>query len=167
MPHKPQAGLYQHIVMGVNGASTDDLVVGLGCEMATDRKTDLVALHVVEVDWRHDLSEDMAATSERASGVLDRAELVAERQGRSLRTELLQARDVAAALVDEALELGADLLIIGLPYRQRFGGDFAIGSTIPYVFQNATCSVIVVREPMPAEGAQRPETLAVSYGTTG
>lgn len=167
MPHKAQTGLYQHIVLGLNGASTDDLVVRLGCEMGRDRKTELVALHVVEVDWRHDLSEDLAATSERASSVLDRAEVVAEKQGVSLRTELLQARDVAAALVDEALELGADLLIIGLPYRQRLGGDFAIGSTIPYVFQNATCSVIVAREPMPAEGAQRSETLTVSYGSAG
>ena len=30
------------------------------------------------------------------------------------------------------------------------GGDFALGSTIPYVFQNAPCTVLVIREPVPA-----------------
>ena len=43
----------------------------------------------------------------------------------------------------------------GLPYRKRFGGDFAIGSTIPYVFQNAPCAVIVVREPVAASEQRR------------
>jgi hypothetical protein len=38
-----------------------------------------------------------------------------------------------------------------LPYRKRFGGDFAIGRTIPYVLKNAPCSVWVVREPMTEE----------------
>jgi len=30
----------------------------------------------------------------------------------------------------------------------RFGGDFALGRTIPYVFKNAPCRVFVVREPV-------------------
>jgi nucleotide-binding universal stress UspA family protein len=78
--------------------------------------------------------------------VLDRAEAAAERAKLKVRTELLQARDVGAALVDEAISLDADLMLLGLPYRTRLGGDFAIGRTIPYVFQNAPCRVLVVRE---------------------
>ena len=66
---------------------------------------------------------------------------------------LLQARDVGAALVDEAAERQADLLVVGLAYRRRFGGDFAIGRTVPYVLKNAPCAVWVVREPIPEEGA--------------
>jgi nucleotide-binding universal stress UspA family protein len=66
---------------------------------------------------------------------------------------LLQARDVGAALVDEATERAADLLVVGLPYRKRFGGDFAIGRTIPYVLKNAPCAVWVVREPIVEEAS--------------
>ena len=40
---------------------------------------------------------------------------------------------------------------LGLPYRKRFGGDFAIGRTVPYVLKNAPCAVWVAREPMPEE----------------
>ena len=43
------------------------------------------------------------------------------------------------------------VLVVGLPYRKRFGGEFAIGRTIPYILQNAPCAVWVVREPMPEE----------------
>ena len=35
----------------------------------------------------------------------------------------------------------------------RFGGDFAIGRTIPYCLKNARCTVWVVREPIPEETA--------------
>ena len=71
--------------------------------------------------------------------------------GDELEPVLLQARDVGAAIVDETIERGADLLVVGLPYRKRFGGEFAIGRTIPYVLQSAPCAVWVVREPMTEE----------------
>ena len=53
----------------------------------------------------------------------------------------------------EATERGADLIIAGLPFRRRFGGDFAIGRTIPYILKNAPCAVWVIREAMPEEQA--------------
>ena len=64
--------------------------------------------------------------------------------GAELRNDLV--RTVRSALVDEAAAIDADVMLLGLPYRTRLGGDFAIGRTIPYVFQNAPCRVIVVRE---------------------
>lgn len=163
MPQTAAQPLYTRGVLALNGGPTDQLAVRLGCELARGRALELIALHVVEVDWTHDLADDLASGDERASSVLDLAEAVAEKYGASLRTELLQARDIGAALVDEAAELGADLLIVGLPYRQRFGGDFAIGDVIPYIFQNATCSVIVVREPVMEPDGKRAEPAAVAY----
>ena len=107
-----------------------------------------MAVYVVEVDWRHDLDDDLEAEREAASRALDLAEGLAERAKVRLDTQLLQARDVGAALVDEAVSLGADAIVLGLPYKVRFGGDFAMGLTIPYVFKNAPCRVFVIREPV-------------------
>ena len=146
--------VYRRVVLGLNGSSTDPLVVGLGIQLST-RDTELVALHVVEVDWRHDLDDVIPGSRELASAVLDMAEGAAERAGMTMRTELLQARDVGAALVDEAVSVDADIMLLGLPYRTRLGGDFAIGRTIPYVFQNAPCRVIVVREAVDEVGERR------------
>jgi nucleotide-binding universal stress UspA family protein len=137
---------YRRAVLGLNGGTADPLVLQLAIDLARKGETELIALHVVEVDWRHDLGDEIPGSRELASAVLDRAEAAAERAKLKVRTELLQARDVGAALVDEAISLDADLMLLGLPYRTRLGGDFEIGRTIPYVFQNAPCRVLVVRE---------------------
>jgi nucleotide-binding universal stress UspA family protein len=146
MPEQKQQVPFRKAVLGLNGGPTDELVVHLGCQLAKSGNAELVAVHVIEVDWRHELSEELAVENEAASALLDMAEGIAEQYKVKISGDLLQAREVAAALVDEAIEVGADAIIVGLPYRQRFGGDFAIGDAIPYIFQNAPCQVIVVRE---------------------
>jgi nucleotide-binding universal stress UspA family protein len=135
-------------VLGLNGGPTDELVIHLGCQLAKSGEAEVVGVHVIEVDWTRELADDMASANEQASTILDRAEAVAETYRVKLTAELLKARDVGAALVDEAVELGADAIILGMPYRKKFGGDFALGATVPYVFQNAPCQVIVVRQPV-------------------
>jgi nucleotide-binding universal stress UspA family protein len=138
-------------VIALNGGPSDATIVRLVADFARPVKAELFAVHVVEIDWTLPLDADVAGGSEEAQRVLDLAESVAESSKLRLEPILLQARDVGAALVDEAMEREADLLVLGLTYRKRFGGDFAIGRTIPYVLKNAPCAVWVVREPMPEE----------------
>jgi nucleotide-binding universal stress UspA family protein len=142
---------FQRAVLALAGGPSDERVVRLSAAVARQSKAELVAVHVVEIDWTLPLDADVASGSEEAQRVLDAAELTAEGSGVDLESVLLQAREVGAALVDEATERGADLLVLGLAYRRRFGGDFAIGRTIPYVLKNAPCAVWIVREPMPEE----------------
>jgi nucleotide-binding universal stress UspA family protein len=111
----------------------------------------LIAVHVLEIDWTLPLDADVAGRSEEVQRVLDAAEQIAEESKVVLEPVLLQARDVGAAIVDETVERGADLLVVGLPYRKRFGGEFAIGRTIPYILQNAPSAVWVVRDPISEE----------------
>ena len=142
---------FRRVVIALNGGSSDGRIVRLASMLGKAPVTELIAVHVVEIDWTLPLDADIAGGSEEAQRVLDMAEAVAEQSKAGIETVLLQARDVGAALVDEATERNADLLIVGLPYRKRFGGDFAIGRTIPYVLKNAPCAVWVVREPIPEE----------------
>ena len=139
---------FRRAVLALNGGPSDARIVRLTAEYARFAKAELIAVHVVEIDWTLPLDADIAGRSEDVQRVLDSAEEIAEAFKVKLEPVLLQARDVAAAIVDEATERGADLLVVGLPYRKRFGGEFAIGRTIPYILQNAPCSVWVVREPM-------------------
>lgn len=142
---------FRRAVLAVNGGATDRDLVRLACDLARPWKAELVAVHVVEIDWTLPLDADIAGRSEEVQRVLDVAEGIAEGSRQRLEPVLLQARDVGAAIVDEATERGADLIVVGLPYRKRFGGEFAIGRTIPYILQNAPCTVWVVREPMSEE----------------
>ena len=139
---------FQRAVVALNGGPSDARIVRLVAAQAARTKAELIAVHVVEIDWTLPLDADIAGRSEEVQQVLDTAEAIAESFKQQLEPVLLQARDVAAAIVDEATERGVDLLVLGLPYRKRFGGEFAIGRTIPYVLQNAPCAVWVVREPM-------------------
>ncbi len=140
---------FSRVVIALNGGPSDARIVQLAAMVGAG--AELVAVHVVEIDWTLPLDADIAGGSEEAQRVLDMAEAVADKAKARFETVLLQARDVGAALVDEATERSADLLLVGLPYRMRFGGDFAIGRTIPYVLKNAPCAVWVVRQPIPEE----------------
>ena len=143
-------------MLGLSGNPTDSVVVHLGCQLAKAAGAELLCVHVVEVDWTHDLSEDIAGSNERASEILDLAEGIAEQYKVKVQTSLLQARDVGAALVDEAIESEVDAILVGLPYRKRFGGDFALGTTVPYILDNAPCQVLLLREAV-ATSEQRRE----------
>ena len=159
--------VFSKALVGLNGGPTDEAVVHLAAQLAKPGNAELILVHVVEVDWSHELSDDVAGRDEQASAILDRAEAIAERYKVPLQPSLLQARDVGAALVDEAVELGVDAIIIGLPYRKRFGGDFALGRTLPYVLQNAPCEVVVMREAVAAsEQRGTPEIHPTHAGAT-
>ena len=147
------APVFRRAVIALNGGSSDSRIIRLVAEQARHAKAEIVAVHVVEIDWTLPLDADIAGRSDDVQRVLDTAETVAEESKMVLEPVLLQARDVGAAIVDEAIERGADLLVTGLPYRKRFGGEFAIGRTIPYILQNAPCAVWVVRDPIPEEPA--------------
>ena len=142
---------YRRAVVALSGHANGERLIRLVADHVRGTKTEIVGVHVVEVDWSMPLDADVAGRSEEIQRVLDIAEAAAEEAGVQLESVLLQARDVGAALVDEAVEREADLLVVGLAYRTKFGGDFAMGRTIPYVLKNAPCAVWVVREPIPEE----------------
>ena len=142
---------FRRAVVALSGHPNGQRLVRLVAEMARIHKAELIGVHVVEIDWSMPLDMDVAGRSEEIQQVLDLAEGTAESAGVNLESVLLQARDVGAALVDETVEREADLLVVGLAYKTKFGGDFAIGRTIPYVLKNAPCAVWVVREPIPEE----------------
>lgn len=146
-----EAPSFRRAIVALSGGPSDERIVRLVAQSARHTKAEVIGIHVVEIDWTLPLDSDIAGRSEEVQRVLDSAEAVAEESKVALEPVLLQARDVGAAIVDEAVERAADLLVVGLPYRQRFGGDFAIGRTIPYILQNAPSAVWVLRDPINEE----------------
>jgi nucleotide-binding universal stress UspA family protein len=70
---------------------------------------------------------------------------VAEQAGLALETELLQARDAAAAIIDTAVEKQCDLIVVAMPYRKRLGKVY-VGRTVQNVYVNAPCAVLAYRQ---------------------
>jgi len=142
---------FRRAVVALSGGRTDRQIVTLAADIARAGRAEIVGVHVVEIDWTLPLDADVAGHDESAQRVLDIAETTAEAAHYQMETVLLQARDVGAAIVDEATEREADMVICGLPFRRRFGGDFAVGPTIPYILKNSPCAVWIIREAMPEE----------------
>jgi len=76
-----------------------------------------------------------------------RAEEVARKQSFQIEGEILHAREAGPAIVDEATERGADLIVLGMTYTQPFG-QFELGRVVQYVLRNAPCEVWVCRHPV-------------------
>jgi len=88
------------------------------------------------------------AELERGEEVLALAEKVAEKLGAHLTTEVLQAREAAAAIVDTAVEQHSELILLGMPYRKRLGRVY-VGRTVEEVYVKAPCAVLAYRQEEP------------------
>ncbi len=144
-----------HILVPIGGKLGDDDALKVAFAFAKKGKTKVTAVHVVEVRRSLPLDADLAAETAHGEQLLEHVEELAQRAGCSLNAELLQARSAGVAVVDAALNLKADLIVMALPYRSRFG-EFHLGETSNYVLNHAACRVWLVRDEYdPAMESQR------------
>ncbi|MBI2756675.1 MAG: universal stress protein [Chloroflexi bacterium] len=132
------------ILVTVNGNATDDEAVAMACDAAKVAKAEVYAIYVIEVKRTLPLDVDLPPEAAKGDAILAHAENIARQSRVAIETELLQARDVGTAIVDEAAERQVDLIVLGAPYKRRFG-EFDLGRTVPYVLKNAPCRVWLTR----------------------
>lgn len=133
------------IMITVGGNEIDAETVRLAIRMAKARGAKLYAIHIIEVNRSLPLGAVVDRDIERGERILDEVEQLAREDEMEIETELVQARETGPAVVDEAEEWGAELILMGLPYKRRFG-EFNLGRTVPYVLKNASCRVVLFRE---------------------
>ncbi len=138
------------VLVPVSGNTADEEAIRLACRLAKKGGGKIFVTYVIQVERSLPLDAEIRPEIERAEKALDQAEVMAEEEGCSVETDLLQSREVGPAVVDEAIERGVDLIAIGAAYEKKFG-EFNLGETIPYVLKNAPCRVLVCREPIPEE----------------
>jgi nucleotide-binding universal stress UspA family protein len=97
-------------------------------------------------------------TGERALGHAESAvRRVLPSRNTNILTELLQARAVGPAIVDEAIERDADAIVMTAAVHRRHG-RLTLGETTVHVLLNAPCEVLVIRtvpDPLPAARIQQ------------
>jgi nucleotide-binding universal stress UspA family protein len=102
-------------------------------------------LHVIEVPFERNLAAEDEAAVAKADDILRRAKTLLEAKGIAARQSTVQARAAGPAIVDDANEMGAELIVMGLRYKKRFGGQWDAGRTVPYVMRNSTAPVWCLR----------------------
>ncbi|HEX9267495.1 MAG TPA: universal stress protein [Candidatus Limnocylindria bacterium] len=135
----------KRILVALAGSSVDPDVIRIAIDIAKPTKAEIVAIHVIEVRWNLPLDAVLDPELERGEALLADASKIAKQSGTTIQTELLQARDAAAAIVDTAAERASDLILLGMPYRKRLGRVY-VGRTVQNVYVSAPCAVLAYRQ---------------------
>jgi nucleotide-binding universal stress UspA family protein len=135
----------RRIIVPLKGMSVDADVIKIAVTLAKPAKAQIIAIHVIEVRWNLALDAILDTETERGEEVLDNAAKIAQQAGAQIETELLQAREAAAAIIDTARERQADLILLGMPYRKRLGRVY-VGPTVEDVYKGASCAVLAYRQ---------------------
>jgi nucleotide-binding universal stress UspA family protein len=144
---RPPAFEHARILVPLLGdEAVDDPALTLAALLLTGREgVEASLLHVIEVPFDRNLDAEDDAAVARGEEILSRAESMLSARGVTARTSTVQARAAGPAIVDDANEMGTDLIVMGLRYKKRFGGQWDAGRTVPYVMRNSTAPVWCLR----------------------
>lgn len=137
--------MFKKILVPVSGAKSDAETIKLACRLAKKDKGKVWAVSVVTIKRALPINAEVDSEIKKAEEILDRAENAASEEGYEIESDVLQARDVGPAIVDEVGERGVSLIIMGITHKQRFGQS-SLGNVVPYVLQNSTCPVILYQQ---------------------
>jgi len=137
--------VFKKILVPVVGSEADIETVKLACRLAKKDKGKVWAVSVVAIKRALPLDAEIDSEIKKAEEILDKVESVAEEEDYEVETDVLQARDVGPAIVDEAVERGVSLILMGIKYKRSFG-QFSMGNVVPYVLKNSPCPVILYQQ---------------------
>lgn len=132
------------VLVPVSGNHVDAEVIRMACGLAEASSASVYAVYVIEVERSLPLDVSLESQSAKGEEILSRVDSVAREAGYEIETGLLQAREAGPAIVREAVEGRADLIVMGVGYRRRLG-VFDIGDTISHVLRDAPCHVVLYR----------------------
>jgi nucleotide-binding universal stress UspA family protein len=134
------------ILVPVNGDPATERTFRWTCRMARQEKSEIHAIYVMEVPLDLPLESELSSAITKGERILETIEAIgAEERFRNVEAKLLRARNAGPALVQETEDRRIDLIVLGVPYRKRFG-TFRVGSTASYIFNNASCRVLFLRD---------------------
>ena len=153
------------LLLPLKGEEVDQEVMQLAADLVRPSQGHIYALYVIRAPRSQPVDADFPIEVARGEAVLDSVEKRLRELKCAVTAEFLQAREIGPAVIREAQERDVDLVLLGMPYRRRYG-LFSLGRTVPYVLEHAPCPVLVLRElmtvprtlwPVGALGAERSE----------
>jgi nucleotide-binding universal stress UspA family protein len=141
-------GRFQRVVVPVAGTDIDNRVLDVLPDLIDKEGGTITFLYVVEVPQSMPLDAELPVEVDDGERALRHAEATARRtlpaKATRITTELLQARAVGAAIVDEAIERAADAIVMTAAVHRRHGRA-TLGDTTDHVLLHAPCEVVVIR----------------------
>ena len=137
--------MFKKILVPVVGSEAEIETIKLACRLAKKDKGKVWAVSVVAIKRALPLDAEIDSEIKKAEEILDRIESIAEEEDYEVETDVLQAREAGPAIVDEAVERGVSLILMGITHKSHFG-QFSMGNVVPYVLKNSPCPVILYQQ---------------------
>jgi nucleotide-binding universal stress UspA family protein len=138
----------RRVLVPVSGGPSDERLLESLSSICQIAKPQFTLVYVVEVPQAMPIDAELPGEIARGEAVLERAEIyLKKRIGEKFNgvlTELLQARTAGAAIVDEATEQNADMVMLATDARIKHGKT-TLGDSVAYVLKNCPCEVFLIR----------------------
>jgi nucleotide-binding universal stress UspA family protein len=142
---RPPLLSYDRILVPLAGTEADDAALRLTALLLSGTTGQAFLLHVIEIPFERQLDAQDPTAVAFGDEALGHGEAFLTEYEVKVETGIAQARAAGAAIVDDAVERRADLIVMGLRYKKRFGGGWDAGRTVPYVMRNSTAPVWCLR----------------------
>ena len=142
---RPTLLRYERVLVPGAGTEADEPALRLVAMLLSGSAGSAVLIHVIEVPFARNLDAEDDRAVAFADEVTNRAEEFLRGQEVQVTSGVVQARSAGPAIVDDAVEQRADLIVMGLRYKKRLGGQWETGRTVPYVLRNSTAPVWCLR----------------------
>ncbi len=137
---------FQRILVPMKLGIIGEEMLATAIRLATEHGAEVQALHVSRVSLDQPLDCELIDEEERAEASLAEATLLGADHGVIVEGATVRSRAIGSAIVERALEVGADLIVLGSAPRWRRQSRF-FSPTVDYVLRRAPCEVLIVAFP--------------------
>ena len=137
---------FQRILVPMKLGIIGEEMLATAIRLATEHGAEVQALHVIRVSLDQPLDCELLDEDERAEASLAEAKLLGADHDVIVEGVTVRSRAIGSAIVERALEVGADLIVLGSAPRWRRQSRF-FSPTVDYVLRRAPCEVLIVAFP--------------------
>jgi len=137
---------YSSILVPLKLGPIGEEMVATAVKLAQESGASVWALHVIRVPMERPLEDELADEEESAAAAITEAQLLGADHHVEVKGKTVRARSIGAAIVEQAKELGVDLIVVGSAPKWRRQSRF-FSPTVEYVLKKAPCEVLVVAFP--------------------
>ncbi len=144
-PAEPPVDFHRILVPMKNGLIGEEMLA-TAVKLASEHGSEVQALHVIRVPLESAIDAPMYDEEERAEASLAEAKILGAEHDVVVEGTVMRARAIGSAIVERAIEVDADLIVLGSAPRWRRQSRF-FSPTVDYVLRRAPCEVLIVAFP--------------------
>ncbi|HEU4971332.1 MAG TPA: universal stress protein [Gaiellaceae bacterium] len=143
----PAGAEFSRILVPMKLGDIGEEMVATAIALAKERGATIEAITVVRVPRKYELEGELPAeVAARVDSSLGEAQALGLDYGVEVHGDVVRARSIGHAIVDEASRRNADLIVLGSSPRWRRQSRF-FSPTVDFVLRRAPCEVLVVAFP--------------------